>query len=149
MPEEYFLHYLCEWCSLWLLSPNLGGITNATAMNFKTTNEGKRVAIQSSMCERDLVFIDSKLSFKTHVTETVKKCNKLISWIKRIISSRSGLVIKKLYTTLIRPNLEYCNSAVILKTKAQRKSIERVQRRAHDSSVGLVAYNMMTGYMPS
>ena len=128
---------LCVWCATWLLSPNPSkcmvlhmGPTNPQ-YTYEIIFKGNRTVLASTNCEKDLgVFVDSQLSFSHHVNETTKQCNKILWTIKRTIASRNEVVIKRLYSALVRPHLEYCNAAIILKNKQDRVSMEKVQRRA-------------------
>jgi hypothetical protein len=73
--------------------------------------------------ERDLgIYIDPPLNFDGHIQEVMSKCNKILWVIKRAVASRSPVVIKKLYTSLVRPHLEYYSQALILRKKEPRVS---------------------------
>ena len=104
---------------------------NNPGCRYEMTIEDQVTELETTQLERDLgVHVDETLSFDQHVNLVTTKCNKLLGLIKSTITTRSPDVIKKLYTALIRPHLEYCGSAVILKRKYKRKKLEGVQRRA-------------------
>jgi hypothetical protein len=72
--------------------------------------------------EKDLgVHVDEVLSFRTHVREVALMANKVLWSIKRTVSSRGKDVIIKLYSALVKAHLEYCNQALIIKTKAENR----------------------------
>ena len=128
---------VCRWCKIWLLTPNAAkckvlhvGQKNPSC-HYTMEVDGVRGQLQVVTGEKDLgVHIDNKLSFQQHITETSNKATRILWAIKRTFSTRKGPIMKRLYTTLVRPHLEYCNAALILKNKGDIDKLERVQRRA-------------------
>lgn len=128
---------ISNWCTVWMMPPNPTKckILHTGAANphhtYNITVDGVNFELDSSEVERDLgVYVDKHLTFHRHVSEIETRCNKILWTIKRNISSRSGLVIKKLYTTLVRPHIEYGGCALILKSKQLRSRMEKIQRRS-------------------
>ena len=146
------LDKLSSWEMLWLLN------FNTTDSKCKVMHVGKNnpcnayflhgAELPSIDSEVDLgVLMTKEWTFKPHIDSLVKKANSTSAWILRCVITRSSNVMLKLYTSLLRPHLEYCvqlwsplpshgNWGSIL-------SIENVQRnftRAIEG-VGLLTYN--------
>ena len=81
--------------------------------------------------QKDLgVILDAKLKFEEHISVKVKKANAIAGLIRRTFSYLDGSLFKKLFTTFVRPHLEYGQVIWAPHLKKYITILENVQRRA-------------------
>lgn len=126
---------LYSWSKQWLMEFNEEkcvvvhyGTENAKCEYYLGESGHKLV---KSKKERDLgVIFSDELKNSTHVAAATKKANQVLGLIKRSFRTREPNTIKKLYTSLVRPHLEYAVQVWNPFHKKDIATIEGVQRRA-------------------
>ena len=134
---------MVEWSDISLLQFHPG---KCKAMRLFSSNlpdfpclyimKGKLLA--ESTEEKDLgVIIDSKLTFESHIYSKIKKANRMAGLIRRSFTFLDKHMFRQLFTSMVRPHLEY--AAPVWNPYKQRfiDDIENVQRRASKKIPGL------------
>ena len=91
--------------------------------------------------EKDLgVIVDAGLTFSKHIEKQVNKANKIVGLIRRSFTHLDTISMKQLFTSLVRPHLEFENVVWSSMSKKSIKLIEQVQHRATKMIPGLKNY---------
>ena len=76
------------------------------------------------------VTIDHELKFEDHISKKVNKANSIAGLIRRSFAYLDRQLFKKLYTTFVRPHLEYAQSVWSPHAQKLIDMLENVQKRA-------------------
>jgi hypothetical protein len=135
---------LTDWTDKWLLQFNsqkckvlhLG--KNNVQYQYVIRNGNDVHVLESTVAERDLgVIVDPLLNFDTHISETVKKGNKICGLLVRTIENKSPDIMIPLFKSLVRPILEYGNVAWAPYLHKYIDLLEGVQRRFTKKVIGM------------
>ena len=131
------LDILQEWSSKWLLSfkakkckvMRLGG--QHPEFIYKMTNNTDVTDLEFTEMEKDLgIHVDNKLRLRNHAEIAAAKANKILGLIRRSYEYLDAVSLKSLYTSLVRPHLEYGHTIWPLNYKMDLTLVENVQHRA-------------------
>ena len=131
------LNKLQQWSDTWQLRFNADkcntlylGKNNVKQSYSMGSNSGGQT-LQETECEKDLgILVDNTLSFDKHICEAIKKANKKLAMIRRTFVYLDKKMLVQLYTSLVRPILEYGNVIWSPHLQSHIKQLEGVQHRA-------------------
>ena len=128
-----------EWTKSWKMELNLdkckiihfGKNNQHNIYVMKASNSNDIIPINKSNLESDLgILISSNMKPTQQCNKAASKGNRMLGLMKRTFQSNNSFVWKKLYTTYIRPQLEYAVSAWNPFLLKDIRTIEKVQRRS-------------------
>jgi len=141
------LDKLCEWAKEWQLHFNIGkckvmhvgGDGNLNAQyEMQRADNGNWEKLLVTEEEKDLgIWIDNTIKPACHVLKAVKKANQLLGLIRRTFTHMDGELMRLLFTSIVRPHLEYGNVVWHPFLKKDIELIESVQHRATRMVPGL------------
>ena len=76
------------------------------------------------------VFLDSNLNFNTHIDQKIKKCNKMVGIIRRLLVNILRSALLKIYKSFIRPHVDYGD---ILYHKPKNEDFQNKMERHSDN----------------
>lgn len=131
---------LARWAEKWQLRFNvekckimhLGGARNGQQKyEMVRLDNGARMELQGTAEERDLgVWMSNTGKPSSHVAHVVSKANQLLGLIRRTFTYMDCSLMKQLFTSIIRPHLEYANVVWHPYLKKEIEMVEAVQHRA-------------------
>ena len=132
------LNALCNWSKDWLLQFNPKkckvmhvGHSNPTQNYYMKQSNGTTEELGTSKLERDLgVHIADTLKATSHCQIAAKKASSALCQLRMAFPNMKMSSFRVLYTTYVRPHIEYCIQAVGPYLKKDIKTLEAVQRRA-------------------
>ena len=133
---QFDIDRLEEWANTWLLRFNVDKCHVLTLGKLDNIAYTRRynlggAELEHVFVEKDLgVLVDSNLSFEDHISSKVNKANQLVGLIRRTFTFLDLKTFSKLYTSLVRPHLEYAQCIWSPHLKKYQRQIENVQFRA-------------------
>jgi len=127
---------LHAWSKKWLLKFHPDKCHVLTIGKFDKIMHAERYKLGSRELEhvfqeKDLgVIFDSDLTFEEHINSKIKRANSMVGVIRRSFSFLDGGLFKQLFTSFVRPHVEYCQSVWSPHLKKYANLLESVQRRA-------------------
>jgi ribonuclease P/MRP protein subunit RPP40 len=131
------LDRLASWAKEWQLKFN---VAKCKVMHIGVKNEkvkltmsdgAKRSELQETELEKDLgIWFNSRLTSQDQVTHAVNKANQILGLIRRSFTYMDAQLMKQLFTTMVRPHLEYGNVVWHPYLRQEIDMIEAVQHRA-------------------
>ena len=133
---QHDIDILDTWSKKWLLRFHPDKCHVLTLGKFDNITHTERYKLGETQLEhvfeeKDLgVIFDSEMKFEQHINAKIKKANSMAGLIRRTFSFLDGNLFKRLFTTLVRPHLEYCQNVWSPHLKKRINLIEAVQKRA-------------------
>ena len=137
------LDQLVKWTDQWLLHFNS---TKCKVIHMGKKNQNYEYFIREGVTnnllesvhsEKDLgVVVDEDLTFDDHITEVIKRANRISSLLIRTITFKNKNIMVPLFKALVRPILEYGNVVWCPRLKKHITNIENVQRRFTKCIIG-------------
>jgi len=132
------LDRLVQWSQAWQLHFNISkcktmhlGSRNIGMEYTMETTSGDRIALAETKVEKDLgIWVANDLKSATTVASAVSKANRLLGLVKRCFAYLDCQLVRSLFTTMIRPHLEYGNAVWHPQYCKDINLIEGVQHRA-------------------
>jgi len=91
----------------------------------------RNIELQSTPVDKNLgVFVDDAIKFRDHVSYAVNKASRLLGLIRTTFSYIDEDTLPRLFTTLVRPHLEYRNIIWHPRYRIDKIQIEKIQRPA-------------------
>ena len=112
-----------------LTQTSVRSCTSVDKTPVKTTPWAEQRWLQQP-ARRTLACVDTKLTFEKHIETVVNQANRMLGLIRRSYTYLDSQSLLKLYTSLVRPTLEYANAAWNPILRRDQILLENVQRRA-------------------
>ena len=98
---------------------------------YKMRNNTDVTDLEFTEMEKDLgIHVDNKLRLRDHAEIAAVKANKILGLIRRSYEYLDAVSLKSLYTSLVRPHLEYGHTVWPLNYRMDLTLVENVQHRA-------------------
>ena len=132
-----------SWSRKWLIKFNKEKCHVLSLGKFENITHTQRYELDGEELEhvfeeKDLgIIIDASLNFEDHMTSKINKANAIMGLIRRTFSFLDVKLFKQLYTSFVRPHLEYGQAVWSPHLAKHINMIENVQKRATKQADGL------------
>ncbi len=129
------LDSVAQWEDDWLMDLNpakcsvLRFTRSRSPRTFQYTSHNIPLKVEESTKYLGLT-LTSKLDWSPHIKSISSKANRTLGFVRRHLWKAPKRIKEVAYTTMVRPQLEYCSTVWDPHTKANIYQVERVQRRA-------------------
>jgi ribonucleases P/MRP protein subunit RPP40 len=133
------LDRLDGWTQKWQLRFNvdkckvmhMGKKNEKARYQMQRSGTGNRADLVETQEEKDLgIWMSNTLKPSNHVIRAVNKANQLLGLVRRSFTYMDGELMKQLYTSIVRPHIEYGNVVWHPYLRKDIEMIEAVQHRA-------------------
>jgi hypothetical protein len=131
------LDRVASWCQTWLMELNAEKCKvmhfgrNNPHVEYQITKGDGQHRLETTSVERDLgVLMSSDLSWTPQVEEVASKASRMLGLLKNTFRSRDAQLWKCLYSSYVRPLLEFAVPVWSPVLERDIRALERIQRRA-------------------
>jgi hypothetical protein len=127
------LDSLMAWSQKWQLGFNRSKceVLHLGRVNHRLDYQMGDSMLNTTSCVKDLgVFIDEDLKFHQHVAMAVNKASRMLGLVRATFTCLDETTVPRLFTTMVRPHLEYGNSIWHPRFRRDKVEVEKIQRRA-------------------
>ena len=127
------LNRLVDWSQKWQMGFNR---VKCNVLHLGSTNpcyeySMRNTSLEAITEEKDLgVTIDRDLKFHMHVSKVVDKASKMLGRVIATFTCIDETTLPMLFTTMVRPHLEYGNVIWCPRFRRDKLEVEKIQRRA-------------------
>ena len=131
------LDLLVEWCKVWLMNFNY---SKCKHLPFGHNSPSRHYTMGSGTALHQICMVDEEndlgimfsrnFKFKSHIHKMVQKANKVLGVTNRTFKYLDPNIMRLLYTSLVRPHLDYASNIWNPYLLEDMRTIEKLQRRA-------------------
>lgn len=127
------LNALYSWSNIWDMKFN---VDKCKTVHYGRNNPQhvytmNNIDLQEVNEEKDLgIIFQNDLKFSQHISGKINKANSILGLISRTFCYLDRFTFLKLYTSLVRPHIEYGNTIWYPHLRKDIDSVEKVQKRA-------------------
>jgi len=127
------LNIAAEWSKNWLLRFNT---EKCVVMHYGNNNPSQNYTMENTVLgetklEKDLgILFSSNMKWRQHIISSSTKANKILGMLKNTFAHLDEYTLKLLYTTYVRPLIEFAVPVWSPHFKGEIEMLEKIQHRA-------------------